>query len=363
MNKKVAMMTALGMSVCMSAAAVTPVMAEEEKKSIVLIAKSYQNQFYQAAFQGAQDAAEEFGFEVTTNGPDNESNISQQVDQVKAAVQQKPTAIAIAALDTVSLEETLQQAKENGIPVFGFDSGIPEDTTGAVIATAATDNYAAGSAVADALFEDAGFQERILEGTEDNPTVIGVLAQDSTSGSIVYRVNGFVDEMVEQLQTLEGLEGAVEVTGQTIWEKESENSPKVSIRITVPPSTIASDIQTAATTMLSTENQVALFAANQGAVDGLLGATADGTDLDREDGKYKDLLVCGFDAGAGQKEAIRSGAFFCSATQDPYTMGYECVRMANDYIEGKTPEDIDTGVQIYNSENIDDESIAMLLYD
>lgn len=336
---------------------------EEAEKSIVLISKSYQNQFYQAAFKGAQAAGEEFGFTVTTNGPDSESNISQQVDQVAAAVNQKPTAIAVAACDPIALQDVLTKAKDNGIPVIGFDSGVPDDQSGAVLATAATDNEKAGAMIAGELFKDGDFQARMLAGTEDKPAVIGILAQDSTSGSIVLRVNGFVAEMVEQLQTLEGMAGAVEVSGQTIWNQEAENPAKIILEITVPPSTTQADIQTAASTMLNNEDMSVLFAANQGAVDGLLGATSDGNDLDRENGKYKDLIVVGFDAGKGQKEAIKKEAFFGSATQDPYTMGYEAVRMANDIYEGKTPEDVDTGVKFYNSENIDDEDIAILLYD
>jgi len=334
-----------------------------EKKSIVLISKSYQNQFYQAAFKGAMDAGEKYGFEVTTNGPDSESNIPQQVDQVSAAINQKPTAIALAACDPESLQETLTKAKTNGIPVIGFDSGVPGDTSGAVVATAATDNTNAGAFVAENLFNDPTFQARMMEGTEANPAILAILAQDSTSGSIVFRVNGFVDKMGELLQTLDGLEGAVEVTGQTIWNKASASPAKVKIVITVPPSTNQADIQTAASTMLKVPNTVALFAANQGAVDGLLGATADGMDLDRAAGKYKDLIVVGFDAGKGQKEAIANGSFFGSVTQDPYTMGYEAVRIAAEIAEGKTPADIDTGARWYNSENITDPEISVLLYD
>jgi ribose transport system substrate-binding protein len=53
---------------------------------IRIISKSFNNQFYQAAFKGANDAAADLGVTVTTNGPDVETNTSQQVEQVKAAV-------------------------------------------------------------------------------------------------------------------------------------------------------------------------------------------------------------------------------------------------------------------------------------
>ncbi|MHC1684711.1 MAG: substrate-binding domain-containing protein [Clostridiaceae bacterium] len=334
-----------------------------KKKQIVVISKSFQNQFYQAAFKGANDAGAEFDVEVTTNGPDAESNIPQQVDQVAAAINKKPDAIVLAACDPASLAETLKKAKEANIPVIGFDSGVPGDTSGAVVATAATDNTNAGGVVAKNLFEDKTFQEKVLKGTAENPTIIGILAQDATSGSIVLRTNGFIKEMVSDLETLDGLKGAVEVTGQEIWNKASSSPAKVKISITVPPSTSQADIQTAATTMLKTPNMVALFAANQGAVDGIISATADGTELDKVNGKYKDLMVVGFDSGKAQRQAIKSGAFFGSVTQDPYAMGYDAIRLAVDAINGKTVADVDTGGKWYNSKNVDSEEIAKLLYD
>ena len=110
--------------------------AEGEELDIRIIAKSFNNQFYQAAFKGADDAAADLGVKVTTNGPDVETNTAQQVEQVKAAVNAAPSAIVLAACDTDSLEETLTSAKDAGIPVIGFDSGVPGDTTGAVLATA-----------------------------------------------------------------------------------------------------------------------------------------------------------------------------------------------------------------------------------
>ena len=114
------------------AAAATPVPAAQGEKAIIVISKSYQNQFYQAAFKGAEKAAADLGVHLTTNGPDAESNVSQQVEQVAAAINQKPDAIVLAACDPKSLEEALGKAKAAGIPVIGFDSGVPGDPTGAV---------------------------------------------------------------------------------------------------------------------------------------------------------------------------------------------------------------------------------------
>lgn len=332
-------------------------------KNIIVISKSYQNQFYQAAFQGADDAAADLGVTVTTNGPDAESNVSQQVEQVAAAINQKPDAIVLAACDPSALEEVLTKAKEEGIPVIGFDSGVPGDTTGAVLATAATDNENAGANVAKNMAADADFQAAILAGTEEAPTVIGVLAQDATSGSIVSRVDGFINEMISQLEALDGLKGCVDVSGQEKWTIPSTTAAKVKIVVTVPPSTSQADIQSAANTIFASDNLVGVFAANQDAVNGVISATNDATDLDKESGKYKDIFVAGFDAGKTQKDAISNGQFLGSVTQDPYQMGYQAIQLAVNAADDKEVADVDTGSKWYNKDNIADDDIAILLYD
>lgn len=334
-----------------------------ENKKIIVISKSYQNQFYQAAFKGANDAAVDFGVTVITNGPDAESNVSQQVEQVAAAINQKPDAIVLAACDPKALEEVLTKAKAANIPVIGFDSGVPGDKTGAVVATAATNNENAGANVADNLASDKNFQAAVLKGTESAPTVIGVLAQDATSGSITQRVDGFVKKMVEKLESLDGLKGCVDVSGQERWTIPSANKPKVKIVVTVPPTTSQADIQAAASTIFKTDNLVAVFGANQDAVNGIISATNDATDLDKNSGKFKNIFVVGFDAGKTQKDAIKKGQFFGSVTQDPYQMGYQAIKLAVDAANGKSVQDVDTGSKWYNKDNIDNEDIATLLYD
>ena len=74
-------------------------------------------------------------------------------------------------------------------------------------------------------------------------------------------------------------------------------------------------------------------------------------------------MVAGFDAGASQKNAVRNGWFIGSVTQDPYMIGYYSVELAVKAAKGETVADIDTGTQWYDASNIDDEMIAMLVYD
>ena len=334
-----------------------------DRLKVVIISKSYQNQFYQAAFKGAKDAADKLSVDLETNGPDAESNVSQQVEQLAAAVNQHPDAIALATSQPDAVQDALVNAKSQSIPVIGFDSGVPGDASGAVVATATTDNVAAGGNVATNLAANEAFKAAVGAGTTSAPAVIGVLAQDSTSGSIVQRVNGFVDALVAELEKIDGLAGAVDVSGQQQWTRPSASPAKAKIVVTVPPTTSQADIQSAAASILSTGGLVALFAANQDGVNGVISATNDATDLDRTSGKYKNLLVVGFDAGKSQKDAVRSGAFLGSVTQDPYQMGYQAVELAVKAAKGEAVADVDTGSHWYDASNIDNEDISILLYD
>ena len=74
--------------------------ASGEKKTINVIAKGFQHQFWKAVEKGAMQAGEDLNAEVSFQGPDNESAIAQQVEYLNAAIAQNPSAICLAALDT-----------------------------------------------------------------------------------------------------------------------------------------------------------------------------------------------------------------------------------------------------------------------
>ena len=345
------------------ASAAKPMASSASKPYIAMIAKSFQTQYWQVVYKGAKAAAKKYNVTITFEGPDAESDISQQVDQVSAAINRKPKVLCLAACDVKSLSSQLATAKKNGIPVIGFDSGVPNDTSGALIATAATDNVKAGAMAADNLFKDAKFIAAVKKGTSAKPVVLGVLSQDATSSSIIGRTNGFINEIRTKLNSISSLKNAVEVTGQSTFNKKSSKAAKVNIVVSVPPTTTQTDVQSAASNMLNTNNLIAIFASNQTAADGVYSATSDGIDLSRSKGKYKNLIVVGFDAGKNQKSAVKNQAFLGSITQDPYTIGFDAVKLAYDKIQGKKVSNVDTGAKWYNYKNMGQSDIAQLLYD
>lgn len=337
--------------------------ASGERLYIAVVSKGFQHQFWQTVYAGSMAAAEDYDVEITFEGPASESDISDQVDMVNAALAKNPDALALAALDTQSLNSQLEQARDAGIPVIGFDSGVPDAPEGSIISTASTNNYAAGELAAEEMFAEPSFKERLEAATAANPVSIAVQSQDATSASILDRTNGFIDKMVELASGVHA--DGVEVTGHDVFNSPAAGDAVVSIKVTVPPSTDYTDAQNAAQTMLSnTSNLIGYFVSNEASVTGILAATNDGTDLDRENGKYKDLIVVGFDAGAPQKNAVENSYFYGSVTQDPFMIGYLAVELAVKAVRGEAVDEmVDTGAKFYTSANMNDEDIAQLLYD
>ena len=156
-----------------------------------IVSKGLQHAYWQAVLNGVNSKAEELGVSVNFVGPDSESNIQQQVQQLETALNADPSAIGLAALDTNSVMDLLQTAVDSGIPIVGFDSGVPGAPEGAIVANCSTDNLAAGGLAADEVYALISGRIANAEGT----VRIGVVAQDATSESVVNRGLGFIQEM------------------------------------------------------------------------------------------------------------------------------------------------------------------------
>lgn len=330
-----------------------------ETMFIPVMAKGFQHQFWQAVKTGADAAAADLGVEIYFDGPASETDIDKQVNMVKDQMAKNPKAMALAALSTDAVKEILAECAEKNIPVIGFDSGVPDDTSGAVKATAATNNEAAAALAAEKFGEHEGLVAKMQAATSAEPVVIGCISQDAVSASVTGRTTGFVNKMAEIAEKYQP--GKVSIEGHTLWEKKVAD-PAIIIRVEISATTEATAVQTAATSLLGAKGLAAVFCSNEGAVTGFLAAVSDGEDL-AEGGRYADLVVAGFDAGAAQKNAVRQGWFYGSVTQDPYQIGYKAVEMAVKAANGEAVSDVDTGAQWYNAENIDDEMIALLVYD
>ncbi len=334
--------------------AAVPAKVETKDMNIQLVSKGFQHDFWQAVLKGAKQAAEEAGIDVNDStkfnfvGPANESAVQEQMTQLQTALATKPNALCYASVNVEASLEYLQQAKDSGIPVIGFDSGVPGAPEGTVLANASTSNYAAGVLAAEETY-------KLVSATIDGASAavrVGVAAQEAVSESVVGRTQGFLDKFSELVG-----EDKVAIVGFDKYNKGDEASAKVILDVCIPANTELADMSASIGPVLAKDDTIAFYASNELAAKGLLNANDSYN-------KLGDTVVgIGFDSGAVQLQAVRDKVFAGAITQNPVQIGYQAVQLAIKAANGEPVENIDTGCLFYNAENMDSEEIAPCLYE
>jgi len=94
---------------------------------IALVVKSLGNGFFDAANQGAQEAAKELkDVEIVYTGP-AKATAEGQIEIINSLVAQNVKAIVISANDPDALVPALKKAMARGIKVISFDSGVKKE--------------------------------------------------------------------------------------------------------------------------------------------------------------------------------------------------------------------------------------------
>jgi ribose transport system substrate-binding protein len=338
--------------------------AQGGKMYIPVISKGFQHQFWQTVKKGAEAAAAQLGVQITFEGPPTEADIQPQVQMLVNDMAKNPSAICLAALDTNSVMDQLNQAIQRHIPIIGFDSGVPNAPKGAIYATAATNSYNAAGLAADHMF--TVIKDKIAAATDANPVTIVDFNQDATSQSVTDRGKGFRDEMIKLITTQTSHTKAdIRVQGNPAYiAPDSPTSGKaIIIDVQVPASPKDTDATNTAQAILNrvkSDNILGIFCSNEGTARATLAASNDGSALPTQ---YPGLVVVGFDAGKAQKAAVRNKYFLGAITQDPYNIGYQAVTLAVKAVKGEPVANVDTGAKFYDSTNMDQPDIAQLLYD
>ncbi|MFI3213368.1 MAG: substrate-binding domain-containing protein [Eubacteriales bacterium] len=336
----------------------------DETYHFEIVSKGFQSTYWQAVYVGAVAKIDELNaaagydkYSMNMVGPDSESDIAVQVTMFTSALTSNPDAIGLAALDTSALNDAIAQAQSAGIPIIGFDSGVPDAAEGAVYANAATDNYAAGELAGESMY--AAVADRFGAGQ----VRVGVVNQDATAESIINRGLGFIDKMVE-LATADGY--TVAIVGNDKYVSDSvdataeEADADIIIDVAVPSQTTVELCATEASALLNKSDLTAIYGSNQVAAEGVvtanetlqvLGSTAD------------DIIAVGFDSGTVLKAAVSSGVMYGAVTQAPVSIGSVLIELLAASAAGEAVSDTDTGCAFYTAENIASDEIAPNLYD
>lgn len=321
-----------------------------------IVSKGFQHAYWQAVLKGAEQKAEELGVTINFVGPNTESDVADQLQMLTSAINAKPDAIGLAALSTDALLDAITTAQSAGIPIIGFDSGVPGAPEGSIAANAATDNYAAGALAAEKTYE--AIKDRIAKA--DGPVRIGVLGQDATSESIVNRGLGFIDKIAELIQA-DGKTVTVEGNDKYVGDSKVKKTDgaDVVIEVAVPAQVDASLSKTDCETILNKEDTIAVYGSNQHSGEAMVSAN----ETLQKFGTGEDQVIgVAFDSGKVIMGAVENGTFLGAITQAPVAMGEKIVELLYAAANGETVEDVDTGCQWYTAENMKDEEIAQNLY-
>jgi ribose transport system substrate-binding protein len=293
--------------------------SSKKKTYIPVISKGFQHQFWQAVKLGSEQAAEELNVDITFEGPEGESQVDKQIDMLQTALNKKPKAICLAALDSKAVIPLLEKAKSMKIPVIGFDSGVDSDIP---VTTCATKNLEAAGLAADKMAELIGGKGEVA-----------LVVHDQTSRTGIDRRDGFVNRIKEKYPDI----NIVDIQYGGGDHLKSTDITKAIIQ--------------------AHPNIKGIFGANEGSAIGVVNAI-------KELKKTGKIVVIGYDSGKLQKDAIRSGLMAGAITQNPVGIGYEAVKAAVNAINGESlPTEVDTGFYWYDKDNIDDPEIKPNLYD
>lgn len=295
--------------------------APEGGWKIACVSSGIYHQFGMAIRDGLEAAAGDYGVQMTFDGPETDAEIDKQLDMLKIAIDQHPDAIVLNSIDPEALNSEVQRAESEGIPVIICCNGVSDDWP--ICNVIAGDEKTAGALAADQMGEalgEAGGQ-------------VGLVCADQTSNWSAGRRDGFIERCEEKYPNIEIVD--VQYSGGDHLKATDCTKAIIS----------------------AYPDLKGLFGNGEGNMVGIVNAI---NELGAS-GKY---TIVGFDSGAIQLNAIKNGMIIGGVTQDPYGMGYYSMKAAVCYLEsGEVPSQIDTGFYWYNTENMNDEKIARMLYE
>lgn len=277
--------------------------------------------FWDPVLKGAQQAAKEYNVEIEFQAPQAPlpDSIEEQLNLFKQALEKKPSAIILSALNPAIFKPYLEQAQAENVPVVGL---IADVYSPIVSTSVSTDNYAAGELAAQKMVE-------LIDGKGK----IGIITPNPTGKNFIDRLDGFVTTMNQNYPDIEIL------PIQTHQYNVDKIIEQVKNLVATYP-----DIK-------------GIFGANQSSSEGIIEAIKEL----RKDGEIK---IIGFNSGKVITDAIEQGIVSGAVTQDPENLGYKAVEAAvAAYNEESLPELINSPFRWYDKSNINTPEIQALLYD
>lgn len=275
--------------------------------SVILKNTDFTNDFWNALRNGVAVAATDYNVRYEIKGPKDEISVEEQIFNVEEAIAKKPDAIVLAAADFNRLVPLAHKIRMQHIQLVTIDSSINSNDPACVIST---DNFEAGVKAGNTMM-------KYLYLHTDSRVVI--FSYIKTSSTAIDRENGVRSY----------LQGKVKID-ETLYYLSEEH--------------IAYDL----TKELLKKEPLP---------DGIIALNLPGTTgcarALKESGRFKKIVLIGFDSSAAVIEYLQEGVIRETIVQKPFNMGYLGIKAARELIDGKIVKPfIDTGSESINRENM-----------
>jgi ribose transport system substrate-binding protein len=304
----------LGCLLMISVATIVPLSkAADKPKIFALVPKSIAVPFYADVEKGCKEEAQKLGVQVLYTGP-NTADEAEQVVILKDVVARGVSGLAVAPMNADSVTGVIAEARKKGIPVITFDSDAPNSERQCYVGT---DNLDAG--------REAGKAFKKLKAKGKYAVLTGGLA----AANLNDRIKGFKEVVNGSDYT--------EISG----------SPFPCDDDAVKGVQIVQDIMT------RYPDLDGIFFSGGWPLFGAPEAFMKAIGKRAPEVKAGKFVLVSFDTLPEELKLLKDG--YCNALigQRPLAMGIKSMDVMNDISNGKKPENINTGVDIVDSSNVD----------
>lgn len=316
-----------GLALAATGCSVGGASADAEDVGVTLIVKTNSNPFFIAMQEGAQDAADELGVDLTMAAGTADGDEASQITAIENAVSRGDDGILITPSGP-GVNNAIAAAREAGVFVIALDT--PPDPPDAVDITFATDNREAGQLIGQ-------WAAGALEGQKATIALLDVF--DDRVVSVDYNRNqGFLEGMGIELGDPE-VNGDEEPTGSYTGGAGGEYE----IVGNEPTGGAEDGGRTAMETLLSKNPDInVVYTINEPAAYGAYQAL-------EAAGKQDDVLIVSVDGGCTGVDYVADGTIDATAQQYPLDMAELGVEAIVELVEtGEAPE-VSEGLDFFNT--------------
>ena len=292
--------------------------ARKGEREIAMIPKSTASVFWQSVQAGAIAAGEENHIKITWTGPPSETDYSRQIEILDSMIARHVDGIAIAASERNALNNSLDRAARENIPVTVFDSGV--DSTN-YMTFLATNNYEAGKDGARELARLLGGKGNVAE-----------IQHAPGSASTMDRERGFEEVIAKDFP-------GIHIIARQYSQGDREKGMNVTENI-----------------LTAHPNLAGIFASSEPSSVGAARAL-------KARGLSGKVKFVAFDSSQGLIDDLQDGTIDALVAQDPFKLGHDAIMTLAEKLNGKTPpKKVDLSARVITKADLSKPDVHALLY-